>query len=174
MERVEVTTVIYLPPEEVYEFLLDFPRYARYSEYLKDVTQYGDGEPGTRYDLHFAWWKLTYTARSEVTAVDPPHTIDWKIVKDIDATGLWEVQPAPEEAPDEETTASRVRFLVQYDADSAHTGNIDIPRFVSLSWVVEKVKPKIKKEAKRIVERVVADLEGNRRAVDLEISTGAA
>ncbi|WP_267642801.1 SRPBCC family protein [Haloarchaeobius amylolyticus] len=171
MERIEVTTVVYLPPEEVYEFLLDFPRYARYSKYLKDVGQDGDGGPGTRYDLHFAWWKLTYTARSEVTGVEPPNVIDWKIIKDIDATGQWHVESVPEQAPDEDTPASEVTFLVTYDPESAHAGNIDIPRFVSLAWVIEKVKPKVKKEAQRIVERIVADLEGQRRSVDLEITT---
>ncbi len=29
----------------------------------------GDGASGTRYALHFSWWKLTYTAHSEVTDV---------------------------------------------------------------------------------------------------------
>ncbi|WP_435335448.1 SRPBCC family protein [Haloarchaeobius sp. TZWWS8] len=173
MERVEVTTVVYLSPEEVYEFLVDFPRYARYSKYLNSVDQFGDGEPGTRYDLHFEWWKLHYTAHSEVTGVDPPNVIDWKILKDIDAVGKWLVEEVPEEAPDDEKPASRVRFIVEYDSDSVKAGNIDLPMFVSLSWVIDKVKPKIQKEATRIVERIVADLEGERRAVDLQISTTA-
>ncbi|WP_435345551.1 type II toxin-antitoxin system RatA family toxin [Haloarchaeobius sp. HRN-SO-5] len=171
MERVEVTTVIYATPETIFEFLVDFPRYARYSEYLKRVRQHGDGEPGTQYELTFAWWKLTYTARSEVTAIDPPHSIDWKVVKDIDATGRWLVEEAPDAAPEGESVASRVRFLVEYDPGSARAGDIKIPRFVSLPWVIEKVKPRVRSEAKRIVERVVADIEGRRRDVDVEIRT---
>lgn len=172
MERVEVTTVIYAPPERVFEFLVDFPGYARYSEYLKRVRQDGDGGAGTRYELEFAWWKLTYTAHSEVTDIDPPHTIDWRILKDIDAVGQWRVEPEPEAAPEGVDQASRVRFLVKYDPDSARAGDIKIPRFVSISWVVEKVKPKIRSEAKRIVERVVRDVEGRKRDVDVTIRTG--
>jgi len=171
VERVEVTTVVYADRQRVYEFLLDFPGYAAYSEYLKGVDQHGDGDPGTRYHLKFAWWKLTYTAHSEVTAVDPPGRIDWAITKDIDATGHWFVESV--DPPEGEDIATRVRFLVEYDPDSAQVGSIDLPRFVSLSWVVEKVKPKVQSEATRIVERVVVDLEGQRRDVDLDVDTGS-
>jgi hypothetical protein len=171
VERVEVTTVVYADKQRVYEFLLDFPGYAAYSEYLKRVDQHGDGGPGTRYHLTFAWWKLKYTAHSEVTAVDPPTRIDWAITKDIDATGYWRVEPV--DPPEGEDVATRVHFAVEYDPDSAKVGSIDLPRFVSLSWVVEKVKPKIQTEATRIVERVVVDLEGDSRTVDLEVETGS-
>lgn len=173
MERVEVTTVIYAPPERVFEFLVDFPGYARYSEYLKDVRQNGDGGAGTRYQLEFAWWKLTYTAHSEVTAIDRAESIDWRILKDIDAVGQWRVEPEPESAPEGEDHACRVRFLVKYDPDSARAGDIKIPRFVSISWVIDKVKPKIRSEAKRIVERVVRDVEGRHRDVEVTIDTSA-
>ncbi len=173
VERVEVTTVIYAPPERVFEFLVDFPGYARYSEYLKEVRRDGDGGAGTRYELEFAWWKLTYTAHSEVTAIEPPETIEWRILKDIDAVGQWRVDPEPESAPEGEEHACRVRFLVKYDPDSARAGDIRIPRFVSISWVIDKVKPKIRSEAKRIVERVVRDVEGRRRDVDVTIDTSS-
>jgi len=164
VDSVEVSTDVYLPPEEVYEFLLDFPRYARYSEHLTSVRQYGDGAPGTEYELDFAWWKLTYTARSRVTGVDAPERIDWRVVKDIDAVGRWEV-----ERVDEETT--RVTLVVEYAPGSADDDALDLPRFVSLDWVVEKIKPKVRAEAERVVRRIVADLEGQRRDVSLEIET---
>ncbi|MBX0321743.1 SRPBCC family protein [Halomicroarcula sp. F13] len=170
MDEVEVSTVVYAPPEEMYEFLLDFPGYARYSEYIDRVTQDGDGTPGTNYDLVFSWWKLTYTARSEVTGVDEPERIDWRIVKDIDADGYWQVEEVP--APDGVDVASRVVLHIEFDPDSASSNAVDLPRLVSLDWVVEKVKPLIRKEATRIVERVVADIEGQHRDVDLEIHTG--
>lgn len=163
---------MYLPPEDVYQFLLDFPRYARYSKYLDRVEQHGDGDPGTEYDLVFSWWKLSYTARSEVTGVSPPTRIDWRIVKDIDAEGYWAVEPDPEGVPADVETASRVRFHVAFDPGSASDGAIDLPRLVSMDWVIEKVKPLIRKEATKIVERVVEDLEGQDRDVDLEIHTG--
>ena len=166
MDSVEVTTVVYLPPEEVYEFLLGFESYAKYSEYLTDVRQYGDGSPGTEYELDFTWWKLTYTARSEVTGVDRPHRIDWRIVKDVDAVGHWAVERVDDD-PDE----TRVTFHVEYRPESADESMLDLPRFVSLGWVVEKVKPKVQAEAERVVRRIVADLEGERRDVELEIET---
>ncbi|WP_335999474.1 type II toxin-antitoxin system RatA family toxin [Halorientalis halophila] len=174
MDRVEVSTVVYLPPEEIYAFLEDFPRYAEYSKHLREVTSDGDGSPGTEYFLTFAWWKLSYTAHSEVTDVDPPHRIDWALTKDLDAQGRWVVEEAPDEAPDGESDACRVRLIVEFRPDSADSGALDLPRFVSLDWVIEKVKPKIQAEAERVVERIVADLEGEPRAVDLEIETGDA
>lgn len=171
MDAVEVRTTVHLPPAEVYEFLVDFPGYARYSEHLREVRQHGDGGPGTEYELTFAWWTLSYTARSRVTAVDPPERIDWRVVKDIDAAGHWSVTEVPEAAPPDRETASRVRFRVEYHPESADP-DVDLPSLVSLSWLVEIVRPKVQAEAERVVERIVADLEGERRPVDVEIETG--
>ena len=170
MDAVEVSTVIYLSPEETYDFLVDFPRYANYSEHLREVRRHGDGTPGTEYDLTFEWWRLTYTARSRVTAVDRPDRIDWRIVKDLDAQGHWAIEALPdEELPAGEDEGCRVRLYVEFRPDSADASALDLPRFVSLSWVVERVKPLIKKEARRVVRRIVRDLEGRDRPIDLEI-----
>jgi uncharacterized protein YndB with AHSA1/START domain len=170
-EAIAVSTVVYLPPEEVFEFLLDFPGYARYSEYLKQVRQFGDGSAGTRYELRFAWWKLSYTTRSEVTEVVEPERIDFRILKDVDAAGYWAVEPIdlPADAPPEAEAASRVHFRVDYDPGSVSAGSIDLPRLVSLDWVIDRVKPLVVDEAERIVERVVADLEGTQREVHLDV-----
>jgi len=168
VDTVAVSTEIRLPPDEVYEFLVDFPRYARYSKYLESVRQHGDGGAGTEYDLRFSWWKLTYTARSRVTELVPPDRIDWEIVKDIDAEGAWHVAEV-DDPPEGVEAASRVRFEVAFSPDSADEGAVDLPAFVSLGWVIDKVKPKIVAEAERIVERVVADLEGERRDVELRV-----
>lgn len=172
MDNVEVSTVVYLPPEEVYEFLLDFPGYSQYSKYLESVTQDGDGTPGTQYDLTFTWWKLSYTARSKVTDVAPPKQIDWKLVKDIEAYGHWHVDSEPSAAPPEEEHASRVGFRVNFDPSSASSTVLDLPRLVSFDWVLTKVKPLIQEEAERVVERIVADIEGERRPVELSIHSG--
>lgn len=171
VDRIEVSTVVYLPPEEIYEFLEDFPGYANYAKYLEEVRSDGDGGAGTRYFLTFAWWKLSYTAHSKVTGTDPPNRIDWKLTKDIDAEGHWAVEPIPEERPDSQEHACRVRLTVEFHPDSADSGVLDLPRFVSMDWVIEKAKPKIRAEAERVVERIVADLEGRQREVDLEIET---
>lgn len=169
MDEIEARTVVYASPAELYEFLVDFPGYARYSEYLDRVTQEGDGTVGTRYALRFSWWKLSYTARSEVTAVDPPARIDWRIVKDIDAKGYWGITPT--EPPDGVEEATEVVLHIEYDASSASASAVDLPKLVSMSWVIEKVKPLVRKEATRIVRRVVDDIEGEPREADVEIRT---
>jgi ribosome-associated toxin RatA of RatAB toxin-antitoxin module len=169
VDTVEVSTVIHLPPEDVFDFLTDFPRYANYSEYLREVRQYGDGSPGTEYDLEFAWWKLSYTARSRVVGTDPPNGIDWTIVEDLEANGRWRIEEVPGEAPDDAETASRVFLRIDFDADSARGGSLGLPRFVSFDWLGGKVAPKIEGEAERVVERIVTDLEGGPRPVDLRI-----
>lgn len=172
METVEIRTLVYLPPEEVYDFLLDFPGYARYSKYLRRVERTrGDGGPGTRYALRFEWWRLSYTARSEVTAVDPPERIDWAVTKDVEAAGRWLVEPVPERAGDHEH-ATRVTLEVEYDTDSVGPELVDLPRLTSFSWVVRQVQDLIVEEGERVVERIVADLEGRRRDVDLTVRTG--
>ena len=170
VDEIEARTVIHVPPERLYEFLLDFPGYARYSEYIDRVTQDGDGTPGTRYGLHFSWWKLTYTARSEVTDVSPPGRIDWRIIKDIDADGYWGITPV--EPPDGVEAATEVVLHIEFDAESASASAIDLPRLVSMSWVIDRVKPLVRQEATRIVRRVVDDIEGQRRDADVEIRTG--
>lgn len=169
MDTVEVETTVYLPPEEVYDFLVDFPRYARYSKYLTEVRGDGDGGPGTEYELDFSWWKLSYTARSRVTDVDPPGRIEWRVTKDVDAAGAWIVEPV--DPPAGRERASRVLFRVEYRPGTVDGDDLPIPPLLSLDTVVEKVKPKVREEAERVVRRIVADLEGERRDVDLEIRT---
>jgi uncharacterized membrane protein len=169
VERIEVSTVVYLEPEEVYEFLVDFPRYANYSEHLRRVEREGDGSPGTDYFITFAWWKLTYTANTRVTDVDPPNRIDWTVVRDLEAEGSWTVEPVPEEARTEGEPASRVQFGISFRPESADPTGLDLPRLVPMSRVIEMVKPVVQREAERVVRRIVADLEGESRPVDLEI-----
>lgn len=169
MDAVEVTTVVYVPREEVFEFLLDFPGYARYSKYLDSVRAFGEGGEGTEYALTFSWWKLSYTARSRVTDIDAPERIDWRLTKDIDAHGYWLV--TAEEPPEGEEHASRVTFRAEFEPESADSDAIKLPRLVSWSWVIDKAKPMIHTEAERVVRRAVRDIEGSNRAIDLEIRT---
>lgn len=172
VERLVVDTVVYCPPEEVYDFLLDFPSYANYSEYLESVAELDSGGENARYALRFSWWKLSYTARSEVTETVRPERIEWRVLGKFDAGGRWLVEPLdelPEDAPDWAEEATEVRFEVEYDAGTAHSGMVDLPAFVSLDYVVEKAKPLVEKEARRVVERAVADLEGSRRSITLSL-----
>lgn len=173
MDEIEVSTVVYVPPEEAFEFLMDFPGYTSFTEYLKEVRQDGDGGPGTRYDFVLSWWKLSYTANSEVIGVDPPDCIDWRLVGSLDARGSWLLEEVPEETPEGEETATRVRFRASYDLESLESAPIDIPRFLSTKAVVRKVKPVVLDELGDIVQRIVAELEGESRSVDVHVRTGA-
>lgn len=173
MDEIEVETVVHVPPEEVFEFLLDFPGYTHYSEYLEEVRTNGTGGgEGARYDLVLSWWKLSYVAHSKVTDVEPPERIDWKLLKDVDARGRWLVEEAPEEAPEDAETASRILLQAEYRLESLRgSSSLNLPRFVSIDRVVDKVKPKVKSEAETVVGRIVADLEGEPRDVDVDIRT---
>ncbi|WP_254767758.1 SRPBCC family protein [Salinilacihabitans rarus] len=169
MDRILVSTVVYRPPEEVFPYVRSFTDYPRYTEYLKEVTRHGDGGPGTLYDLRFAWWKLGYTVRSEVIDVTPPESIEWRLARDVDAEGEWRVVPEPESAPADEETASRLYFEAVYDPHSADEDTISLPRFVSLGWVIDKVRPRVLEEAQRVLSRLVADVEGEPREVELTL-----
>jgi len=172
-----VSTEVYADPEDVYAFLLDFPRYANYSEYLREVrTLDGDGGPGTRYALRFAWWKITYTAHSRVTGVEPPERIDWEITKDIDAGGCWRVTPPETEGESDERPDDpcEVALEVEFDPGSASSDALDLPTLVSFDWVLKKAIPLIRGEAERVVERAVRDLEGSTRDVDLDVYVDSA
>jgi len=166
VDELVVRTEVYAPQQEVYDLLEDFERYDQYSEHLRRVRRFdGDGGAGTRYALEFAWWKLTYTAESEVTDVDPPNRIDWRITKDIDAHGEWRVEPT-----NGDETASDVVFVVNFDPGSANSSAIDLPLMVSFDWVLAKAIPLFQTEAEHVVERAVADLEGREREIDLEVT----
>ncbi|MFW5911168.1 MAG: SRPBCC family protein [Halolamina sp.] len=175
MERLVVDTVVYRPVGDVFAFLREFPGYANYSKYLDRVDELDSGpDERARYALRFTWWKLDYTARSAVTEIVDDERIEWEILGEFDATGRWQVAPCdrPADAPDWAETATAVRFEVEYHPETAHAGLVDLPRLVSLDWVIEKVEPLIEREAERVVSRAAADLEGRTRAVDLTVRTG--
>lgn len=164
MEELEVGTEVHLPPEEVFEFLLDFPRYANYSKHLDSVEAFGDGDVGTDYALTFTWWKVSYTVRSRVTEIVEPERIEFEIVRGLTADGEWMVEPL------DDRDGSYVRFLARYDASTVTSDRVSLPAFVSIAWVIDRVLPFITDEAERVVKRVVADLEGEPRPVDLDVT----
>lgn len=132
------------------------------------MTPHGDGEVGTEYDLTFEWWQLSYTVGSRVSNLEPPRRIAWQIDGPLQAHGEWEIVEQ-EDPPDQVEAASRVYFRVTFDPDSVDPDSIDLPSFVSLEWVLSKAVPKVRSEAERVLERMVADLEGTRRPVELTI-----
>ena len=169
MDRILLSTLAYRSPEEVFPHVRSFADYPRYTDHLREVRVHGDGDVGSVYDLVLSWWKLTYTARSKVTAISAPNSLQWRLTNDIDARGEWRVEPEPEAAPASQSTASRIYFEAVYDPYSADPSAISLPRFVSLDWVVDRVEPRLLDEAETVVQRLVTDIEGRRRDVDLTI-----
>ncbi|MDJ1431117.1 SRPBCC family protein [Halostagnicola sp. A-GB9-2] len=172
MDRILLSTVVHRPPEDVFPYVVAFTEYPRYTEHLESVRKRREGDAGgvgAIYDLRLAWWKLGYTARSEVVAVDNPHSLEWELRKDIDARGTWRVESEPEAAPEGVETASRIYFEAVYDPHSADGNAISLPRFVSLDWVIGKVQPRLLEEARTVVQRLVTDIEGEPREVELRV-----
>jgi len=175
VDTIVVSTVVYEEPEAIYEVLIDFPRYANYSDYLTGVDILrGDGSVGTQYALNFAWWKLNYTAHSEVVDVEPPTQIDWRVIKDINANGQWRVdrrESLPANAPDDATVACDVSLRIDFDPNSADSDAVSLPRLVSMGWVLKKVIPLIKGEAEQVIQRAVTDVEGRQRDVEFTVQS---
>ena len=172
VDRILLSTVAYRSPEEVFPYVRSFTDYPRYTEHLKEVTVHGDGGVGSVYDLRLAWWKLSYTARSKVTSISAPNSLEWRLTKDIDARGEWRVEPesVPDAAPPDVESASRIYFDAVYDPHSADEEAISLPRFVSLDWVIDKVEPRLLGEAEEVVERLVMDIEGRTQPRDVELT----
>jgi len=169
VDRILLSTLAYRSPEEVFPYVQSFADYPRYTDHLKEVRVNGDGGVGSVYDLKLAWWKLSYTARSRVTDISAPESIAWELVNNLDARGEWRVESEPESAPTDVETASRIYFEAVYDPHSADENAISLPRLVSLDWVVRKLEPKLLAEAETVVERLVADIEGRPRDVELTV-----
>lgn len=167
MASLACRTDVHVPPAVAYEFLLDFEGYAQYSTHLESVERDGDGGPGTEYAITAAWWRLSHTVRSAVTDVDRPTRIDWRLVDGIDAAGRWHVEDVG--TPD--TPTSRVTLALTYDPTTLES--VDLPVVPSLDWLAERLAPVVKREATAVVERIVADLEGEQRPVDLDVTTPA-
>ncbi|AFZ72061.1 SRPBCC family protein [Natronobacterium gregoryi] len=176
MDKILLSTVAYRPPEEVFPYVRSFTEYPRYTDHLKAVDVHGDGGVGSIYDLRLAWWKLGYTARSKVVDVSPPTSLEWQLVKDVDARGEWRIEPEPDAVSDggvvddEIESASRIYFEAVYDPYSADTTAISLPRFVSLDRVVDKVEPRLVSEAESVVQRLVMDIEGRTEPRDVELT----
>jgi hypothetical protein len=159
--------VVYLPREAVYDRLFEYTGYSRHTPNLDDVTIDGTGA-GTEFALTFSWWQLEYTARCRVTGVDPPARIDWEVLGGIESEGYWALDPEPSSAPPG-GDATRVRLRIEFDRANSRVGGIRLPPMVSVDWVLRRIKPVVRREARRLTGRVVADFEGQRRPVELSV-----
>ncbi len=169
MQEFEASAVFHLPPEEVYDLLFEFRRFPEHVDYLDDARVRGEGV-GARFRVAASWWRLSVTVRGRVTDVDPPERIDWRLTNDADATGYWSVEPAPEAAPPDVETATRLRLVARLDDDSVGGGiGPTLGPSVSLDWVLAKVAPVVASEGERLLSSLVAELEGERRPVEIAV-----
>jgi len=162
--RLEVSTVVHVPPDRLFERLVDFEGYPAYSTHLDAVERDGDGRAGTVYAITASWWRLSRTVRSEVTAVDPPSRIDWRLLGPIEAAGAWTVESTEAAHPD---PSSRLELVVEYEPSTL--GAVDLPLGVTGDWLTERLVPVVEREARQVCTQLVAELEGERREVDLEV-----
>ncbi|WP_255198578.1 SRPBCC family protein [Halorarius litoreus] len=169
MDAIEASTVLYVPPEDLYAFIQDFSGTSDYSEHLDRVRQYGG--PGTDYRITVSWWKFSYTAETRVTDVEPPERIDWRSTSGPDARGTWRIEPvdAPENPPArvDPDDATELRLRIEFDAGSVL--GVRLPGPLSVERLIETVTPVVARESEAVVEAMVTDLEGRRRPVDLMV-----
>ena len=174
MTVVDVSTTVDVPPREAYEFVLDFEGHSSYSEYVDDVVRRGDGGVGTRFDVELAWWKLSYTFPTEVTDLTAGEHIDWRTPNGLHAKGAWLFEPTDaaadggdSEDPDESHEETRVTLRARYDRRQSRLP--PMPPLVSVDDVLDRLKPVVRREARTVFEHAVADLEGERRRVTLDV-----
>jgi uncharacterized membrane protein len=152
VQRIELDRTVSRAPDVVFDRLLDFEGYPRYSEYLRSVSARGDRE----YGLTFGWWKLSYDTRARVTDRVRPRRIDWTVVSDLEANGSWLVEDRGQN--------TRIRFQAAYDPGSLGPGAVSLPLGVSLDWIRTRAEGLIQEEANRVMDRVVADLDQQARS----------
>jgi ribosome-associated toxin RatA of RatAB toxin-antitoxin module len=170
VDGLDVSAVFYAPPEELYEFITGMRGYSQYSPYLDEVRQYGDGSPGTDYEIVVSWWRLSYTSHTRVTEARPPERVGWRTTKGLRARGYWGIEPLPDaEAPPDREHATRVRLRIQFDPETF--GSVPLAG-LTLDRLFERIKPLVVEEAENIVAGMAADIEGERRDVDIEIHRG--
>jgi len=163
----DVSTTVDVPPAEAFEFVRNFDGHADYSDHVDDVVRRGDGGVGTRFDVELSWWRLSYTFPTEVTGLDAPNRIDWRTPNGLHATGAWLFEPTDDDADRETEVTLRARY------DRRRSRLPPTPPLVSFDDVLDRLKPAVRREATRVFEQAVADLEGDRRRVDLDVDVRA-
>lgn len=177
MKTIEVTAEAAVEPVAAYEYLLDFTNYADFCRYVDRVTvetdeNVFDGDqqqagPGTKYRIRLGWWRLSVNLRAEISQVDRPEAIKWQVLSDVDAHGRWEVQPS-----DSNEEHSQIRFIASYDAAALSRSTFDLPPFVPMARVIDRLMPLMKESGRNVFEQIVWDLEGSQRPVEVTVRTG--
>lgn len=164
VRRVVLATDVEVEPHRAYEFLLDFSGYPEYTDVLEDVRRDGDGGVGTEYHLDVTWWRIDRTLRSRVTALSPPDRIDWRLLADLAIRGAWRI-----DQPESTTAPTQVRLVVEYDPSGSRLAGRGIGAALSSDRLRRSLVPRVRAEAEALLERIVTDLEGERREVELRV-----
>ena len=175
MKTIEVWADASVDPVVAYEYLLDFTNYAEYCRYVNGVDVDSDGSSaeaapptgaGTTYTIRLGWWRISVDLRAEVSQVEHPRTIQWRVLSDVDAHGRWEVHP-----PDSADGPVGLRFVASYDSAALERTNLDLPRFVPMARVIDKLMPLMMETGCDVLEQIVWDLEATRRSVNVRVRT---
>ncbi|WP_323676257.1 SRPBCC family protein [Halorubellus sp. PRR65] len=178
MTVIEVSTTVDVPPREAYAFVLDFEGHADYSEFVRDVARRGDGSVGTRFDIELSWWKLSYTFPTQVTGLDAPSRIGWRTPNGLHARGAWQFDSVESgtdggdesgNGEDAGGTGPSTRVTLRAEYDRSRSRLPRLPPLVSVDDVLSRLKPVVRREARKVFEHAVADLEGERRRVTLDV-----
>lgn len=167
VDGIDVSTLLYVPQETVYDFVHEFSGATDYSPNLDEIRQYGDGDAGTDYEIEVSWWRLSYVSHTTVTDTDRPRRIDWRTTQAPKARGYWGIKP--ETPPAGRDHATRLRLRLQFDPDTL--GSVPLGGW-TLDRLFDRIRPLVVRESERIVEGVVRDLEGESRAVELDVHRG--
>ncbi|MFB6137463.1 MAG: type II toxin-antitoxin system RatA family toxin [Halobacteriaceae archaeon] len=179
MQRLVARTTVRAAPETAFPVLRAVEEYPRYAEHLDSVEvaddpiDRGDGprdEAPAGYELRFAWWVLSYAVTTRVTAVDPPRHIAWTVTDGPDANGWWALSSLDDDTPDGTDAATGVTLVVEYDPASVGADALDLPALVDPGPVLARAEGLLHAEGERVVERVVAAVEGEPRDVDLAVT----
>jgi uncharacterized membrane protein len=164
VDAVEASTVLYAPPEAVYRYVRTFEGAVEFADHVERIDRSGDGGPGTHYHIQLSWWRLSWTSRSRVTAVEPPNRIDWRTVGDVRARGSWLMEPLPADGlPDGREVGTELTLRVEFDPASVRGAGV--ARLMPIDRLLRRLRPVVARECERLLDGVVADLEGERRPV---------
>lgn len=90
-----------ISPEQAFTALLDVRGFPRWAVGLRGARalderggETGEIKPGTTLEFVLSAAGLTHTVSSEITAVDPPHVLEWRYTNGATGFGGWYVERA--------------------------------------------------------------------------------
>lgn len=154
----EASAVIHAPREEVFAFIQEFSGTYPEARYLDGVHVRGDGGLDTEHAIAVSWWRFSAIVRARVTDLDPPGRMDWRTLRPVEATGTWRLEPHED--------GTRVVLQVEFPPGRLA---LSLPDALPLDAIRHRLAGPARREARRILAGVAADLEGERREVPVAV-----